>query len=39
MQYLLIKHGILPGVYYNLPEGEKIVIRALLDDYFESLKR
>ena len=29
MQILLVDHGILPGTYYALPEGEKAVIRAL----------
>jgi len=37
MQFLLMKHGILPGIYYNLPEGEKLIIRVLLDDYIENL--
>jgi len=37
MQFLLVKHGVLPGGYYNLPEGEKIVIRAMFDDYLEGL--
>ena len=35
MQFLLIKRGVLPGEYYALPEGEKVVIRALFDDYIE----
>lgn len=29
MYYLLVEHNILPGSYYNLPEGEKVVIRAI----------
>jgi hypothetical protein len=37
MQFLLIKGGVLPGEYYSLPEGEKIVIRALFDDYASGL--
>ena len=36
---MLIKHGVFPGAYYNLPEGEKVVIRALYDDYLENLDR
>ena len=39
MQYLLVKRGILPGEYYSLPEGEKVLIRAFLEDYFDSLPR
>ena len=35
MQMLLVKHGILPNAYYGLPLGEKIVIRALIEDYAE----
>jgi len=37
MQFLLVRHGILPGAYYNLPEGEKVVIRVLLADHAENL--
>jgi len=36
MQYLLIKHGVLPGAYYNLLEGEKTVVRALFEDYLDN---
>jgi len=39
MQYLFIKHGVLPGSYYSLPEGEKIVIRVLFKDYTDSLQK
>ena len=33
IQFLLIRRGILPGEYYALPEGEKVLIRVLFDDY------
>ena len=39
MQYLLVKRGILPGEYYALPEGEKVLIRAFIDDYFETMQK
>jgi hypothetical protein len=29
--YLLTVHHILPGSYYNLPEGEKVVVRAIFE--------
>lgn len=34
-QYLLVKHGVLPGRFYQRPEGERLMIRALLLDYLE----
>jgi hypothetical protein len=36
MQWLFIKHGIFPGMYYNLPVGEKTVLKALFEDYLEN---
>ena len=33
-----MRRGILPGEYYALPKGEKIVIRALFEDYFDAIK-
>jgi hypothetical protein len=27
MYYLFVEHSIMPGYYYSLPEGEKVVIR------------
>jgi len=35
MYYLFIYHHILPGSYYNLPEGEKVVIRAFFEKDIE----
>ncbi|WP_279287738.1 hypothetical protein [Lawsonibacter faecis] len=35
-QWLLIRHGILPGTYYRLSDGEKLLIRGLLTDYLEG---
>ena len=29
MYYMLNEHHTLPGTYYNLSEGEKVVIRAI----------
>jgi len=37
MYYLFLKHSILPGSYYNMPEGEKVVIRAFFEKYMEEL--
>ena len=37
MQFLLIKHGVLPGAYYPLSEGEKTMIRALFCDYIDAM--
>jgi len=37
MQFLLVKHGVFPGSYYNLPEREKTVIRILISDYLEKM--
>lgn len=31
MYYLFKEKDILPGTYYNLPEGEKAVIRAFFE--------
>jgi hypothetical protein len=39
MQHLLVRHGVLPGAYYSLPEGEKVVIRTLYEDYMENAPR
>ena len=32
MRWLLVTHGVLPGAYYALPDGENEMIRALLHD-------
>lgn len=31
MCYLFAEHHILPGSYYNLPQGDKVVIRAFFE--------
>jgi hypothetical protein len=36
MYWLFIRLGILPGAYHNLPEGDKVVIRAFMDHYIEE---
>ncbi len=33
--YLFTKHHILPGNYYNLSEGEKVIIRAFFEKEME----
>ena len=38
MQYLLVKHGVLPHEYHGLPEGEKVVARALVEDYLDQME-
>ena len=35
MFYLFCSKGILPGSYYNLPEGDKVVIRAFFEKEIE----
>ena len=37
MYYLLTQHHILPGIYYNLPDGDKAVIRAMFELDMENL--
>jgi len=39
MFYLFKEHHILPGSYYNLPEGDKVVIRAFFEYDLQSRKR
>lgn len=36
MFYLFSEHHILPGSYYNLPEGDKTVIRAFFEETMET---
>jgi len=38
MYYLFVEHHILPGSYYNLPEGDKVVIRAFFEYDIEHRK-
>jgi hypothetical protein len=38
MWILFRDHGILPGQFYNLPEGEKVIIAGFVEHMFE-LKR
>lgn len=39
MYYLFVKHGIFPGSYYNLPEGDKVVIRAFFERDMEMKQK
>lgn len=37
MMYVLFRDkDILPGAYYNLPEGEKVMIRAFCEKIMEE---
>ncbi len=38
--YLLFRDkNIMPGSYYNLPEGEKVVVRAFMEKFYEELSK
>lgn len=37
MYYLFIEHDILPGDYYRLPAGEKVVLRAFFEMHMEHI--
>ena len=37
MYYLFTRHNILPGSYYNLPPGDKVVIRAFFEKHMDEL--
>jgi hypothetical protein len=39
MQWLLIKHGILPSTFYGLSEGEKVMVYALFEDWIENREK
>lgn len=32
MLYLFREHNILPGTYYQMPTGEKILLRVFVDE-------
>ena len=36
MYFLFAKHGILPRQYYDLPAGEKVIVRAFAEHYVEE---
>ncbi len=36
LYFLFDEKNTLPGTYYNLPEGEKVVIRALFEYTMEQ---
>jgi hypothetical protein len=36
---MFVEHHTLPGSYYNLPEGEKVVIRAFFEKHMEQRKK
>lgn len=39
MLWLFNEHDILPGVYYNLPEGEKALLRIFIQKILESRRQ
>jgi hypothetical protein len=36
MYFLFVRHHLLPGDYYRLPAGDKVVIRAFFETYMEN---
>ncbi len=36
MYFLFREKGVLPGAYYHLPEGEKVVVRAFFEHMMEE---
>ena len=38
MYFLFVRHHLLPGDYYRLPAGDKVVIRAFFETYMESMR-
>lgn len=36
MHYYWVKHGIRPSVFYNMPKGEQLVIRAFFERELEE---
>ncbi|EHL05072.1 hypothetical protein HMPREF0322_04212 [Desulfitobacterium hafniense DP7] len=36
MYYLFVEKNMTPGSYYNLPPGEKVMIRAFFEKHMES---
>ncbi len=39
MYYLFTQLGLLPGDYYSLPAGDKVVIRAFWETYMGVLDK
>ena len=39
MYYLFLEHHLLPGAYWRLPQGEKLVIRAFFERDMERRRR
>ena len=39
MYYYWKNKGIRPSVFYNMPEGEKTVLRAFFEQEIEDMKR
>ena len=39
MYYLFREKNVLPGSYYNLPAGDKVVIRAFFEKHMDELAR
>jgi len=38
MYFLFARHHLLPGDYYRLPAGDKVVLRAFFEQYMDDLK-
>lgn len=36
MYWLFAKYGIMPHQYHDLPAGEKVMIQAFVNRYFEE---
>lgn len=36
MFWLLSEHHVLPGAYYRMPEGEKVVVRSFFEKTMEA---
>ena len=39
MYYLFREKNVLPGSYYNLPAGDKVVIRAFFEKHMYERKK
>ena len=39
MYYLFVKRNLLPGEYYRLPAGEKLVLRAFFEAEMDARTR
>jgi len=39
MYYLFVEHHVLPGDYYRLPAGDKVVLKAFFETDMEKQRR